>query len=150
MPDKSSKIEDLLEHLGTSELPDDLTHRYELRRSLLCSRYFDEAHQRDAKRSRFLVYTAPLFAGVVLVVVFSVAGTYMVDQHQTLVLEPQPTIDTSHMLPAERLAQITYVAAKEPPRVDVAEYIDTTQPPVALPSSLRFVPISPQLTFSVQ
>ncbi len=149
MSEKPFNIEELLEQIGSSELPGDVVHRYELRRTLLSSRYFDSTTHRDAMRSRFLAYTVPLFAGTVLVVVFAVAGTAMLELDATA--EPHPTIDTSRIMSAAHLSEITYVSAQQPfARVDVAEYIDTSTPPIPLRDTLRFVPMNAMLTSSVQ
>ncbi|MEK7615109.1 MAG: hypothetical protein AAB431_01850 [Patescibacteria group bacterium] len=71
------KIEELLNRAGSTEIPDDVTHRYDLRRSLLCSRYFTVEFERQEKWNRFMTFTIPLFAGGMLVIVFSVVGASM-------------------------------------------------------------------------
>lgn len=70
------KIEELLKRLGDAHVPDDVTHRYELRRGLLCSRYFNARHDHW---NRVLSFTAPLFAGGVLVFVFFTVGSSLMD-----------------------------------------------------------------------
>ena len=148
MSDKPLKIEELLGKIDGDEIPDDVVHRYELRRTLLCSRYFNADCERDEKRNRFLAYTVPLFAGTMLVVVFAVAGTSILDI--SVSSEPHPTIDTSHLISADRLSEITFIAAKEPSRVNVAEFVDTQNPPVPLEDVLRFVPVSLSSALLVQ
>jgi hypothetical protein len=67
------KIEDMLEMIGSEDVLGDPVHRYDLRRKLLCSSYFDL--KSNEYLNRVFTFTAPLFAGAVLVVVFSVVGT---------------------------------------------------------------------------
>lgn len=67
------KIEDMLEMIGSEDVLGDPVHRYDLRRKLLCSRYFNL--KSNEYLNRVFTFTAPLFAGAVLVVVFSVVGT---------------------------------------------------------------------------
>ena len=148
MNNPSLKIEELLKQIDNADIPDDVVHRYQLRRILLCSRYFDVTCERNEKKNRFSAYTAPLFAGTVLVVVFAVAGTSILDG--STVSEPKPTIDTSRFVSAEHLSAMTFVPAKTASYTTAAEYIDTSHPPIPLSDALRFVPVSPTLVYSVQ
>jgi hypothetical protein len=54
--------------MGSQEHPGDVEHRYELRRSLLGSRFFEH---RASRWERMMGYTAPLFAGGMMVGVFA-------------------------------------------------------------------------------
>ncbi len=148
MNNTSLKIEELLKQVGDTDVPDDVMHRYRLRRSLLCSSYFDSTCERNEKKNRFIAYTAPLFAGTVLVVVFAVTGTSILDG--SAVSDPKPTIDTSRFVSADHLSAITFVPAKTASYATAAEFIDTSYPPIPLSDSLRFVPMSPTVVYSVQ
>ncbi len=134
--------------MASAEVPDDLVHRYRLRRSLLCSRYFEDTCERQEKRNRLLAYTAPLFAGTLLVVVFTVAGTTLLDGSD--LSDPKPTIDTSRFVSADHLSSMTFVPASLPSVVNAAEFIDTSHPPIPLTDSLRFVPVNSRVVYSVQ
>ncbi|MCR4314142.1 MAG: hypothetical protein NUV84_02770 [Candidatus Uhrbacteria bacterium] len=68
MSRKPLNIQELLEIVGSQELPGDVEHRYELRRSLLCSRFFEH---RVSRWERMMGYTAPLVAGGMMVGVFA-------------------------------------------------------------------------------
>ena len=98
MPRKPLIIEDLLEHMGTLELSGDSTHRYELRRKLLCSRFFHEDFQKTTRWDRVFTYTAPLIAGGMMVGVFALFALSPVEEEtvasstvllQTQVAEPE-------------------------------------------------------------
>ena len=54
--------------MGSQEHAGDVEHRYELRRSLLGSRFFEH---RASRWERMMGYTAPLFAGGMMVGVFA-------------------------------------------------------------------------------
>ncbi len=54
--------------MGTKEQSGDVEHRYQLRRALLCSRFF-EPHV--SRWDRMMSYTAPLLAGGMMVGVFT-------------------------------------------------------------------------------
>jgi hypothetical protein len=69
------KIEELFDRLGAVQAPQEVAHRYKLRRSLLCSRYFDDEQDRQERWNRLVSFTAPLFAGGMLVVIFSMVGS---------------------------------------------------------------------------
>ena len=68
MSRKPLNIEELLQIVGSQELPCDVEHRYELRRSLLSSRFFEH---RVSRWERMMSYTAPLVAGGMMVGVFT-------------------------------------------------------------------------------
>lgn len=71
------KIEELLETMQTLPVPEDSLHRYELRRTLLCSRFFDSSCDTQSRWDKFLSYTAPLVAGSMMVGVFSLLALSM-------------------------------------------------------------------------
>ena len=77
MPHKPYNIEELLQTMSSQEHPEDVAHRYELRRSLLCSRFFDGACQKSNRWDRMLSYTAPLVAGCMMVGVFALMAVNM-------------------------------------------------------------------------
>lgn len=60
--------------MGSQENPGDVEHRYELRRALLCSRFFVP---RVSRWERVMGYTAPLVAGGVMVGVFTLMAANM-------------------------------------------------------------------------
>lgn len=75
MQKKPHNIEDLLERMGTQEVPGEPEHRYELRRALLCSERFE--CNKTSRWDRWMSYTFPLVTGsaVVGVLVFFAATT---------------------------------------------------------------------------
>lgn len=77
MSRKLVNIEELLEIVGSQELPGDVEHRYELRRSLLCSRFFEH---RVSRWERMMSYTAPLVAGGMMVGVFALMAAHISDE----------------------------------------------------------------------
>ncbi|MBI4598956.1 hypothetical protein HY734_02030 [Candidatus Uhrbacteria bacterium] len=74
MSRKQLNIEELLEVVGSQEHPGDVEHRYELRRSLMCSRFFAP---RVSRWDRMMTYTAPLFAGGMMVGVFALMAAHV-------------------------------------------------------------------------
>ncbi len=129
------KIEDLLDHMGTQEHPGDPAHRYELRRKLLCSRFFDGC-DRQGRWDRMLTYTAPLLAGGMMVGVMVVFATSW----------PQGAVNStgtisSHTMPSAsiELADIT---------VDVGDFVSDVHAPVVRLADfntnpqVRFLPLA--------
>lgn len=112
------KIEKLLQTMGTHEIPSDPAHRYELRRKLLCSRFFEVECARHSRWNRLLTYTAPLVAGGMMVGVFSLfavsvsesgvestvvsTGVHVIDTRE----EPQPTLNAFISDPSELVVQL--------------------------------------------
>ena len=127
------KIEELLEQMGSQEQPGDPTHRYELRRKLLCSRFFDGCNK-QSRWDRMLTYTAPLLAGGMMVGVMVVFAASWPQGAVT------GTTNTSHTMPSAtiELADIT---------IDVEEFMSDSQAPVVrladfnTNSQVRFVPL---------
>lgn len=64
-------LEQLLEHLGSKEIPGDTQHRYALRRALLKSRCF-EVNQITARWLKFFTLTSSAVAGGAVAVAFVV------------------------------------------------------------------------------
>jgi|GEM_PF-3528859 len=123
---KPLKIEELLERLGTSvegQSPQEPMHRYELRRRLLCSRYFGENLQRQDRWNRMVSFTAPLFAGGVLVIIFSIVGSSMSD----LPLMPhdqEQTIIATQISEVENSTPNSYVDFRPAvPLYDIVEFV---------------------------
>lgn len=88
-------IDTLLDQMGSVKIPEDSVHRYELRRELLCSRYFGNQSVQRERWNRLMTFTAPLITGGFLVVVFSIVGSSInTDEHitasdiQTVALPP--------------------------------------------------------------
>ncbi|MBI2475042.1 hypothetical protein HYV69_01320 [Candidatus Uhrbacteria bacterium] len=77
-----NQIEEMLERLGSIQTPEETAHRYELRRELLCSRYFNKSIEQQ-KWNRLMTFTVPLFAGGALVVVFTIASVTINESSQT-------------------------------------------------------------------
>ncbi|MBI5370160.1 hypothetical protein HZA85_03165 [Candidatus Uhrbacteria bacterium] len=121
------KIEDLLEPAGSIESREDLSHRYALRRELLCSRHFEDA--RAASRmpvGRWAAFGAPLLAGGMLVLLVSFTGApsgeaspIVRQTGDTKVVQATPVID----LP-----------------VAVNDFIDLREP-TTMPQTVKFVPV---------
>jgi hypothetical protein len=72
-PQDRRTIEQFLEQLGSEQHPGEHGHRYQLRRSLLNSSYF-EVHRARVIWERIIAFSGPAFAGgfVVLMVVLAV------------------------------------------------------------------------------
>ena len=75
MTHKPLKIEELLDRIDIRDVPCDSAHRYGLRRSLLCSKFFGDCGR--ANVNKIFSFTAPLLAGTVLVAVFAFVGSSM-------------------------------------------------------------------------
>lgn len=130
------KIEELLETIGSVEITGDPTHRYELRRRLLCSRFFDVECVRHSRWNRLLTYTAPLLAGGMMVGVFSLFAVSMSESDGTPAIsssgttvaqmqgEPEPASDAFFSDPSEPLVQLADISTFVPEEV------------------IRFVPLS--------
>ncbi|MFA4845817.1 MAG: hypothetical protein WC654_04635 [Patescibacteria group bacterium] len=132
------KIEDLLETIGSVEIIGDSIHRYELRRSLLCSRFFEAECVRHSQWNRLLTYTAPLVAGGVMVGVFSLFAISISGSESDPSAisssakvfaahgEPEPTLNAFLSDPSElvvQLADIETLIPKETTRfVPLAEH----------------------------
>jgi hypothetical protein len=112
-------IESLLEHLDSKDVPEDTIHRYELRRELLCSRYFGDHCARSQRWNRLLTFTMPLITGGVLVVVFTFVGASL--------------RDPVHVAPGGE----TIVAAVEEEKAN--EFVDTREP-IPMYEVIKFVP----------
>ncbi len=112
------KIEELIQTMGTHEVSGDPTHRYELRRKLLCSRFFEVECARHSRWNRLLTYTAPLVAGGMMVGVFSLFAVSVSESGGESVIvstsvhvietreEPQPTLNAFISDPSELVVQL--------------------------------------------
>jgi hypothetical protein len=87
--------------MGSADLSGDPTHRYELRRKLLCSRLFEFVSQNNktTRWDRVFTYTAPLIAGGMMVGVFVLFAASSVEEEaeehsisQTQVVESQTQV----------------------------------------------------------
>lgn len=123
-----TNIESLLEHIESTDVPEDTMHRYELRRELLCSRYFDEHHQRQQKRNRFFTYTIPLMTGGMLVVVFLAAGVSLT----------QSTPQVAEIASVTTLPEIHPLSDSE--KLQSTDFIDIREA-VPLREVVQFVPV---------
>lgn len=101
MSRKTLNIEELLETMGSVDLSGDPVHRYELRRKLLCSRFFEFVSQnhKTTRWDRVFTYTAPLIAGGMMVGVFVLFAASSVEEEteehsisQTQVVESQTQV----------------------------------------------------------
>lgn len=72
-------LEELLERVGSHEVPGDTKHRYALRRALLRSRYF-ETNRATAKAMRIFGMTTSIVAGGAVIAVFVLAIRVSVPQ----------------------------------------------------------------------
>ncbi len=122
------KIEELLNRMGSGEVPSDVAHRYALRRGLLCSRIFSMQFDRHEKWNRFMTFTIPLFAGGMLVVVFSFMGASL--------SEPGGPISVQTQGSPSMVASVQTIQ----PENQLSPYIDTTgiQP---LYEEVKFAPV---------
>ncbi len=130
------KIEELIELMGCVDVPEDPSHRYELRRRLLCSRFFEVERGTHWRWNRLLTYTAPLLAGGMMVGVFSLfavstsesLGAPSMGSSSTFVSQastgPHPTLNA-------------FLSDASEPRVQLAD-IETVVPD----EPVRFVPVS--------
>jgi len=71
-PVQPIKLEDLLERLGSSETPIDVSHRHALRRALLNSPYF-ESHRSSKKWGQIFSYASTALVGGMAVTVVVVS-----------------------------------------------------------------------------
>jgi hypothetical protein len=137
MPNRQYRIEDLLDRVHIPVEEQHISHRYELRRQLLCSKYFSLLCVSD-RAGKFFAYTAPLFAGTLLVVVFATVGSTVLEQGVSV--DPVPSIDTTHVVSAEQLSKITFIPAEPLSYVHPVEFIDS-RARVPVYESMRFVPV---------
>jgi len=125
--------------MGSQEHPGDVEHRYELRRSLLCSRFFAP---RVSRWDRMMTFTAPLVAGGMMVGVFALMAV-----HASIEPEVGPQTVSSSRSVVQASATQTHV---EPIRVE--DFLsDPTAPTVALADfgsegirQVHYVPLSTQ------
>lgn len=113
-------IDTLLQRLGSHEIPGDSEHRYDLRRALLRSTYF-EVNRKKQQWSKWLAMSTTIFAGSMMVLVISVGITQMPAGQQ---------LPVSSDLPAT-------VLVSDKVRPAISEFVDDTR------SDIRFVDMSP-------
>ncbi len=134
MKRNQQNIEDLLERMGSQEHPGDPQHRYELRRQLLCSRFFEDCN-RQSRWDRLFTYTAPLVAGGMMVgvlVVFAAAWPQDTATIQQQVAS-QPVAEASMELADITVDVTEFVSDAEAPTVRLADFEQQNQ--------VRFVPM---------
>ncbi len=129
MKQSQRKIEDLLEGIGSHEVPGDSEHRYELRRRLLCSSYFENDCEAKPKRDRVFTFTIPLFAGSIMVIIFASFGN-------SLTTGPtQKTVDFKTVA-----VQPTFELVEESSKDHLAQFVQYDNV-VPLEQVVRFVPV---------
>lgn len=144
MSHKPLNIEDLLETMSSRERPGDAEHRYQLRRHLLYSRFFEDAHSRTSRWDRMMSYTAPLVAGGMMVGVFALMAVYAPVEPE---IGPQtPSSNTS-------IVQVPGTSTTEVIPLRVEDFLsDPNEPTVALVGfktgeasfQTRYVPVASQ------
>lgn len=121
-------LEELLEYMGTQEVPGDSTHRYGLRRRLLCSRFFDGACPTDRGMTRLFAYTAPMVAGGAIVGVFVLFASLTpmssgeVQVSATAVEVEVVPIETSVSRGLSNIQVNEFVSDPHEPKVQLAEF----------------------------
>ncbi|MBI5794372.1 hypothetical protein HZA87_04835 [Candidatus Uhrbacteria bacterium] len=130
------KIEEILQLMERVDVPEDTTHRYELRRRLLCSRFFETDRVPHRRWNRLLTYTAPLLAGGMMVGVFSL---FAVSTSESI---GAPSLISSNTFVGQRESGPkptlnAFLSSSSGPRVQLAD-IETLVPQRAV----RFVPVS--------
>lgn len=116
-------LEELLEQMGSTEVPGDSTHRYALRRKLLCSRFFGDHCERQAKINRVFTYTAPLFAGGAMVGMFVLFASFTT--FDSGAVEVTATAEIVEMASTPTMANIEineFVSSPDEPKVQLAEF----------------------------
>jgi hypothetical protein len=116
-------LEELLEHMGTDEVPGDSVHRYALRRKLLCSRFFGDHCERTAKINRVFTYTAPLFAGGVMVGMFVFFASFTSFDSGAVEVSTSAEVVEFVEMPAMANIQVNeFVSDPAEPKVQLAEF----------------------------
>ena len=119
-------IESLLEQIGSADVPEDTVHRYELRRELLCSRYFGDHCARQQRWNRLLTFTVPLLTGGMLVVVFSFVGASL---SETLPFSSQ--VESTDVVQAIESQKIV--------SEETDQFVDSRQP-IPMYEVIKFIP----------
>lgn len=125
MPRKPLKIESMLERIGSADVPEDTSHRYTLRRELLCSKFFGDHCARQQRWNRLLTFTMPLVTGGLIVVVFSVVGV---------------SLNEPAELAAELNAAPAQTSSKQETQRIHNEFVDAREPALAY-ELMQFVPV---------
>lgn len=151
MPKKPINIEQLLETMGFQDHIADPEHRYELRRRLLCSRFFEV---QTSRWDKLFTYTAPLFVGGMMVGVFALMAVYAPMEpevgHQTQPFSKANIIKEDSRTLAEAtvvtpLVPEDFLSDPKDPLVKLADF-ETVQTTV----SPDYIPLSTQSYVRVQ
>lgn len=156
MKRKQLNIEELLEEIGTHQVPGDPEHRYDLRRALLCSRYFEGGCSRQSRWEILFSYTAPLVAGGVVVGVFAFMAMSVSSPEVLNVVDA--TTGEVEVATIEVSEEAT--AALADSTVPVSEFVSDTSDPLIqladfenmLPYEdiVRFIPVYPDAPSAVR
>lgn len=144
MSHKLPNIENLLETMGSHERIGEPEHRYELRRSLLSSRFFAVESARISRWDRMLTYTAPLVAGGMMVGVFTLMAVYAPAEPevgpQTIVSRSMTTqADETSLVEASPLNAEDFLSDPSEPIVKLADFETSSSRSV-----VRYTPLSSQ------
>ncbi|MBM5789841.1 hypothetical protein FJZ23_02010 [Candidatus Parcubacteria bacterium] len=107
--------------MASNEFPEDTVHRYELRRELLCSKFFGNRCAREARWNRVMTFTAPLFTGGLLVVVFTLVGSSLNQPSLPLATPVERAVVAQAIDEEKTESENVYVDAR--PRVPMFEVI---------------------------
>jgi hypothetical protein len=150
MKRKQATIEGLLEEIGSQEVPGDHTHRYDLRRALLCSRYFEESAGRSSRLEALYSYTIPLIAGGVVVGVFTFMAisinptnvpTTPVTSVNIVSIESVPAEEDVLLVNTETMASSSdYVSPETEPLIQLMDF----ETIVSREQFVRFIPVYPE------
>lgn len=119
------KIESMLDRIVSVDVPEDTTHRYELRRELLCSKLFGANCARQHRWNRLVTFTVPLVTGGLMVIVFSVVGVSL--------NQPTDMVTEVGTAPAQ-------IVAKHDTNRAMNEFVDWREPSVAY-EVIQFTPV---------
>jgi hypothetical protein len=151
MSQSKLKINDLLEQIGTHEVHGNPRHRYELRRALLCSRYFGDefCSPKISRWDMIFTYTAPLIAGSVTVGVFAFMATSFtgVQGHPfqeisgdiELAIQSPDFVDEGTSITHSFIPVTDFVSNPNEPLVQLADFNNERR------SSIQFIPVSPRM-----
>lgn len=148
MAQKKVQIEQTLEKMGDySDTPIDTRHYYELRRSLLCSKYFEPSRKKMWWNGVF-TYAAPLVAGGIVVGTFTLLAVSLssneavilntVESNTNLTSHVGEAVLTSSVSVESSIPVSVFVSDPNEPLVQFADFVEsqTTE-------SIRFVPVHP-------
>ena len=138
MSRKPLNIQELLEIVGSQELPGDVEHRYDLRRSLLSSRFFAP---RVSRWDRMMTYTAPLMVGGMMVGVFTLMAAHV---------SIEPEVGPQTISARDEVAQASATSSLSVEPIRVEDFLSpSSEPMVALAGftaqekvERRYIPLS--------